>query len=186
MAADRTLGKEGVLARQLELDQHTDRRPDDQRRNGGQHGEARDRHGHAAEPADQPDENPDDRDQDGKTEDGSGQQVAAQEGEHVNGDADRGQQAQGPHRLRVARDGALLAKQPEADCDHPKRDPAERAGMHVCEQDLPWQGDEVKPVEDADRDRDRKDQETGLKQPANLAGMAATNQEVPLFHSPLR
>src|SRR5438876_87895 len=78
---------------------------------------------------------------------------------------DRGQQAPGQGRKRVEREGALLAKPTEGDCEHAYSAPAQRAGMNVCEQDLSWQGDEVKPVEHADRDRDRKDQETGLKQP---------------------
>src|SRR5439155_11280179 len=146
VTADRALRKEGVLARQLELDQDADRRSDDQRGNGGQHRQARDGHGHAAEPADQPDKDSDDGDQDRKTEDGSRQQVSAQEGEHVYGDPNCGHQAQGLHGSRSARSTDLIPKQPGAEREYAQGDPGDRAGMHMGEQDLPWQDDEVKAV----------------------------------------
>src|SRR5207253_9119338 len=124
----------------------------------------------------------DDGHQDRDAEDSAGEQVAAQEGEHVDRHRDGGQQTKPLYGALAPGRGLVLAEEPEAGGDHAERDPAERPGVDVSKQDLPGQGTEVEPVQDAYRNGDDEDEEARLEEPENLGCIWGARTNVPVLH----
>src|SRR6266568_4467006 len=105
-------------------------------------------------PHDNPDEEADDDGENYRAKNRTGNEIATEESPYVQRDRDSREQADVEASLRKY---LSLTKEPEAARQNTQRDPAERASMDMCEQDILAEGCDMQTIEDADADRDGKD-----------------------------
>src|SRR3990172_11965087 len=165
MADQYLRGQEPQTTFEPDSQDHPQHAPDGQRGSGRQQAQVRRAQADGPALGHDPDEEPKDGDQGQAAADKPRRQVAAVEGDNVEGDGDYAapaQRAWQPGTPTVQ--GRAFGKEPQARGEKTQGDPTQSAGMDMGHQRLVVKVDDVQSIQYSDNDRQEKDKHRPLKQ----------------------